>query len=193
MSYRPLDLLSNTGAVLRARYHLRSAEIMGPRVRLWGTPIIENQGRLRIGNRVRLKSTVATLEIGVGPEGLLEIGDNVLINYGCSLGATKHIRIGSRSNIGTHVTLIDNSFHEIDPSRRNEAPPSAPVILEENVWLATRVIVLPGVTVGANSVVGAGSVVTHDIPANVLAAGSPAKVIRSIAGDARREVVREQA
>ena len=65
--------------------------------------------------------------------------------------------------------------------------------MEENVWLATRVIVLPGVTVGENSVVGAGSVVTHDIPKNVLAAGSPAKIIRSIAGEDPRRVVHERA
>lgn len=166
---------------------------MGPRVRVWGSPIILNEGRMLIGNRVRLRSTAAAIEIGVGVGALLEIGDNVLINYGCSVGVTKHIRIGNRANIGTHVTLIDNSFHEIDPAKRNEAPPSAPVILEENVWLATRVIVLPGVTIGANSVVGAGSVVTHDIPPNVLAAGSPAKVIRSIAGEASAAAARDQA
>jgi acetyltransferase-like isoleucine patch superfamily enzyme len=166
---------------------------MGPRVRVWGTPVISNLGRLLIGNRVRLRSTVVAIEIGVGHGALLEIGDNVLINYGCSLGVTQHVRIGNRANIGTHVTVIDNSFHEIDPNRRNEAPPSAPVILEENVWLATRVIVLPGVTIGANSVVGAGSVVTHDIPPNVLAAGLPARVIRSIAGETPASLVREHA
>lgn len=193
MSLSPLHVLREANAVLRARFFFRSAETMGPRVRVWGSPIVINEGRLVIGNRVRFRSTAAAIEIGVGPGGLLEIGDNVLINYGCSVGATKHVRIGNRANIGTHVTLIDNSFHEIDPDKRNEAPPSAPVILEENVWLATRVIVLPGVTIGANSVVGAGSVVTHDIPPNVLAAGSPAKVIRSIAGQAREHAVREQA
>jgi maltose O-acetyltransferase len=141
---------------------------------------------------VRFSSTVAKLELGIGPGGLLEIGDQVLINYGCSIGATELVRIGSRANIGTHVMLIDNAFHHLDPERRDEAPPSAPVILEENVWLAARVIVLPGVTVGENSVIGAGSVVTHDVPANVLAAGCPAKVIRSIAGEARGSVTHTQ-
>lgn len=177
-----MHLLGEASAVLRARYYLRSAESMGPRVRLWGTPIISNRGRLRIGNRVRFLSTVATLEIGIAEGGLLEIGDQVLINYGCSLGVTQHVRIGSRVNIGTHVMLIDNAFHHLDPARRDEAPPSQPIVLEDNVWLAARVIVLPGVTIGTNSVVGAGSVVTHDVPPNVLAAGVPAKIIRSIDG-----------
>jgi maltose O-acetyltransferase len=139
-----------------------------------------NSGRLSVGNRVRLYSDVAMLELAIGPGGLLEIGDNVLINYGSSIGATQHVRVGNRCNIGTHCTLIDNAFHYVDPERRNERPPSAPVILEDNVWLATRVVVLPGVTIGKNSVIGAGSVVTRDVPPNVLAAGLPAKVIRQL-------------
>lgn len=174
------SFLNDAGAVMRARYYFRSAQRLGARVRLWGVPAVSNQGRLLIGDRVRFASSVAKLEIGVGPQGTLEIGDNILINHGCSIGATKLVRIGDRCNIGTHVILIDNAFHELDPERRDQQPESAAVVLEPNVWLAARVIVLPGVTVGANSVVGAGSVVTRDIPPNVLAAGIPAKVIRSI-------------
>jgi maltose O-acetyltransferase len=128
------------------------------------------------------------LELNVGPHGTLEIGDRVLLNHGCSVGATKLVRIGANCNIGSQSILIDNAFHQLDPARRNEQPEPAPVILEDNVWLAARVIVLPGVTVGENSVVGAGSVVTRDIPPNVLAAGIPAKVIRPLQGSAERPV-----
>jgi acetyltransferase-like isoleucine patch superfamily enzyme len=180
MAPRPLNLLSDAEAVLRARYFLRSAEVMGPRVRVYGSPTVHNYGRLRIGNRVRFVSTIATLELSVDEPALLEIGDNILINYGCSIGATKLVRIGNGCNIGTHCMLIDNAFHELHPDRRNQMPESAPVILEENVWLAARVIVLPGVTIGKNSVIGAGSVVTHDVPNDVLAAGVPAKVLRPL-------------
>jgi len=175
-----MKLLDDAAAVLRARYYLRSAETLGSRVRLWGTPAISNRGRLLIGDRVRLASVLATLELAVGPGATLQIGDRVLINHGGSIGSTRLVRIGDRCNIGAHVILIDNSFHELDPDRRDEQPEPAPVILEENVWLAARVIVLPGVTIGANSVIGAGSVVTRDIPPNVLAAGIPAKVIRPL-------------
>lgn len=124
----------------------------------------------------------------------MEIGDNVLINYGCALGATKLVRIGSHCNIGTHSILIDNAFHELDADRRNERPDSEPVVLGRNVWLASRVIVLPGVTIGDNSVLGAGSVVTRDIPPDVLAAGVPARVIRPLRGvnqATRHELVNE--
>jgi acetyltransferase-like isoleucine patch superfamily enzyme len=186
------SLLSNAAAVVRARYYLRSAQALGPRVRLWGIPMIKNEGELLIGDNVRLASGVSTLELSVGPGGRLEIGDRVLINHGCSLGATKLVRIGERCNIGSQSILIDNAFHQLDPERRNEQPEPAPVVLESNVWLAARVIVLPGVTIGRNSVIGAGSVVTRDIPADVLAAGIPARVIRplrsgdpSVARDAR--------
>jgi maltose O-acetyltransferase len=180
MEARIFGMLSNAGAVLRARYYLRSAQALGPKVRLWGTPFVQNQGRMLIGDRVRLASEVSTLELNVGPEGTLEIGDRVLINHGCSIGATKLVRIGERCNIGSQSILIDNAFHEIDPDRRDQQPEPAPVILEANVWLAARVIVLPGVTIGKNSVIGAGSVVTRDIPPDVLAAGIPAKVIRPL-------------
>ena len=149
-------------------------------MRLWGTPLVTNEGKLYIGDRVRFSSVVSTLEVGVGREGTLEIGDRVLINHGCSLAATQLVRIGDRCNIGSQVILMDSSFHDIDPARRDEQPEPAPVILESNVWLAARVIVLPGVTVGENSVIGAGSVVTRDVPPNVLAAGMPAKIIRSL-------------
>ena len=172
--------LSDAAAVLRARYYLRSAQTLGPRVRLWGVPFVNNQGTLLVGDRVRLASGVSTLELSVGSGATLEIGDRVLINHGCSIGATKLVRIGPRCNIGSQAILIDNAFHELDPERRDEQPEPAPVILEENVWLAARVIVLPGVTVGKNSVVGAGSVVTRDIPPDVLAAGIPAKIIRPL-------------
>jgi len=162
--------MSDAAAVLRARYYLRSAQSLGPRVRLWGIPAIKNEGQLLLGDRVRLASEISTLELKVGPGATLQIGDRVLINHGCSIGATELVRIGDGCNIGSQCILIDNAFHELAPERRNEQPASAPVILEDNVWLAARVIVLPGVRIGKNSVIGAGSVVTRDVPPDVLAA-----------------------
>lgn len=173
-------MMSNVKAVLRARYHLRAAETLGPRVRIFGAPSISIEGRLVIGDRVRLVSTLGILQIAVGPEALLELEDRVVINYGTSVGALQHVRIGRGSRIGSHCNVIDHSFHYLDPERRDERPPSAPVLLESNVWLASRVMVMPGVTIGVNSVIGCGSVVTRDVPSNVLAAGSPARVIRSL-------------
>jgi maltose O-acetyltransferase len=176
----PQRIWNDGRAVLRARWYLRSASTLGARVRVWGAPSIQNAGTLEVGERVRLVSTTATLEIAVGSNGLLRIGESVFINYGCSIAATKSILIGARCTIGTHVIMMDNDFHRLEPERRNESPPSAPIVLEENVWLGARVIVLRGVTIGEGSAIGAGSVVASDIPPRAVAAGVPAKVIRSI-------------
>jgi acetyltransferase-like isoleucine patch superfamily enzyme len=174
-----VPLLDNIGAVLNARWYLRDAQV-GTRVRLWGRPSITCKGKLIVGDRVRLNSTVAMLEIVVDDNGTMDIGAGTFINYGCSFAATHSIRIGARCAIGTHVIMMDNDFHEVDPERRERMPASAPIVLGANVWLGARVIVLRGVTIGAHSVIGAGSVVTRDIPERVVAAGLPAKVIRSI-------------
>jgi acetyltransferase-like isoleucine patch superfamily enzyme len=175
-----LDFLQNNGlAHLRARRQLRGAEI-APRVRLWGRVHMRNQGVFRVGARTRLIATVTPLELMIGPEGRLEIGERVYINYGTSIGASLAVTIGDRCNIGSYVIILDNNQHCVEPERRLELPPSQPVVIEENVWLGSRVTVLPGVRIGAHSVVGAGSVVARDIPPRTLAAGVPARVIRQI-------------
>ncbi len=180
MSFNPVALAQNAQAVLLARYAFRNAESLGPRVRVWGKVIANVQGRLIVGDRARFGARTFPLEIAVGREGLLEIGERAYINYGGSIAAMKHIRIGARVMIGPHSMIIDNEFHRLEPDRRLEAPESRPIVIEDNAWLGARVIVLPGVTIGRDSVIGAGSVVTKDIPPGVIAAGSPAKVIRSI-------------
>jgi acetyltransferase-like isoleucine patch superfamily enzyme len=166
-------------AVLRARWYLRHANQIGERVRVWGKPSIRNDGSLVIGSRVRLVSTIATLEL-VADGGMLEISDRTFINYGCSIAATELVRIGASCTIGTHVIIMDNDYHRLEPERRNERPDSAPIILEDNVWLGARVIILKGVKIGYVSVIGAGSVVNKNIPPRSLAAGMPAKIIRSL-------------
>jgi len=173
-------ILHDGHAVLRARWYLRHATEVGDRVRLWGTPTISNRGTFKVGDRVRLVSTVTRLEIAVGPDATLEIGESTFINHGCSIGVTQHVRIGANCSIGPQVYIMDNDFHRLEPDRRNELPPSLPIVLEDNVWLAARVTVLPGVTIGAGSVIGASSVVVRDVPPRSLAAGVPARVIRNL-------------
>jgi acetyltransferase-like isoleucine patch superfamily enzyme len=177
---RLMDLFRNEIAVLRARWYLRSATCVGPRVRVWGHPSVRNYGgELIIGERTVLYSKIATLEL-LAAGGKLEVGARAFINYGSSIAATRMVHIGADCKIGMHCLIIDNDFHRLELGRRNERPESAPIILEDNVWLAARVIVLPGVTIGTGSVIGAGSVVTKDVPPRCLAAGIPAKAIRSL-------------
>lgn len=167
-------------AVLAARWHLRGAERLGPRVRLRGKPVVVTRGRLLIGERVQLVSTVATLELVAEAGGTLDIGARTLVNFGCSLVAFDRVAIGERCLIGTHCMIMDTPFHSVEPDRRLDPPPPEPVTIEDNVWLGARVIVMPGVTIGRDSVVGAGSVVTRDVPPRTLAAGVPARVVRAL-------------
>jgi acetyltransferase-like isoleucine patch superfamily enzyme len=163
---------------LNARYRLRSATSLGNRVTLRGRPSVSNQGTLTIGERVPLVSTVATLELVTLPGGHLEIGDDVFINYGSSLVASSHLKLGDDCLIGTHVMVMDCDFHRVEDKAWDTS--GQPIVIGERAWLGNRSIVLKGVTIGHDAVVAAGSVVTHDVPPRTLVAGVPAKVIREI-------------
>ncbi len=177
---RNVNLLKNIWAVITARVQLRKAVFLGSRTRAWGRLRVKIDGELILHDRVRLMATITPIELAVMRDAVLEIGENTFINYGTSIAAARCVTIGKDCLIGTYVNITDNNFHQLDPDHRYEMPESLPVTLGDRVWLGTRVIVLPGVTIGEGSVVGAGSVVTHDLPARVVAAGVPAKVIRSI-------------
>lgn len=108
------------------------------------------------------------------------LGSGVLINYNCVFLDAAPITIGDNCFIGP-MTGIYTVNHPLDPERRNAGYVyGRPVTLEKNVWLGGGCTILSGVTIGENSVIGAGSVVTKDIPANVIAAGNPARVIRTL-------------
>ena len=94
--------------------------------------------------------------------------------------ATELVHIGAHCHIGPYTMMLDNDFHRVEPERRLERPPSKPIVVEDNVWIGARVIVMAGVTIGEDSCVGAGSVVTSDVPPRTLVAGVPARVIREL-------------
>lgn len=89
--------------------------------------------------------------------------------------------IGARCLIGDAVLIMDSDFHDLSAEGRHSQPTTpAPVVLEDNVFIGSRVIILKGVTIGKDSVIGAGSVVVRSIPPGVIAGGNPAKVIRTL-------------
>ena len=180
MAADPRDVWDNGRAVVNARWYLRHADHVGTRVRLRGRPVVRNRGRMIIGERVQLVSTIATLELVADEGGLLQIGERSLVNFGCSLVATELVRIGAHCHIGPYTLIQDNDFHRLEPERRLEIPPSEPIVVEDNVWIGARVIVMGGVTVGQDSCVGAGSIVTKHVPRRTLVAGVPARVIREL-------------
>jgi acetyltransferase-like isoleucine patch superfamily enzyme len=115
-------------------------------------------------------------------ESVIEFGDHVQVNNNSYIKSEgPGIRIGARALIGSDVEIFDSDFHELDPDRRRGGQPKmAAVELGENVFIGDGVRILKGVTIGADTVVGAGSVVTRPLPAGVIAAGNPARVIREL-------------
>lgn len=110
----------------------------------------------------------------------IHIGARTFVNYNLTALDVATITIGEDCQIGPNVQLLTPT-HPVDPQpRRDKLEAAQPIVIGDNVWLGGGVIVCPGVTIGENSVIGAGAVVTRDIPANVVAVGNPARVLRQI-------------
>ena len=108
------------------------------------------------------------------------IGRNVFVNQNCTFYDLGGLDIADDVMIGPNVSII-TSGHPIEPSQRRACVVAKPIVIERNVWIAAGATIIGGVTIGENSVVAAGSVVTKDVPANSLVGGNPARLIRSIA------------
>ncbi len=110
------------------------------------------------------------------------IGDHVLISPGVRISAANSISIADSCMLASHSYITDSDWHGIYD---RSLPPStrSKVVLEENVWIGDSAIVCKGVTIGTNAVIGAGAVVTSDVPANTVAAGNPARVVRQLDPD----------
>jgi len=111
--------------------------------------------------------------------GAIEIGNYCLICPGVRIDAAGRVSVGANTMIAAGAYLTDADWHDIY-DRTRVIGRQGDIVLEDNVWIGDGAIVCKGVTIGANSVVGAGSVVTRDVPANVIAAGNPARVVRAL-------------
>jgi acetyltransferase-like isoleucine patch superfamily enzyme len=167
-------------ALLNAQLKIRAKARLSWSVRLYGRIYFKAGGDVEFGDGVTLVGTVVPFEI-VSHEGShISIGEHTFINYGASITAYREVRIGRHCLLGHHLRIIDRSEYGLE--QREIAPPAAPVLIEDHVWIGAHVIILPGVRIGHNSAIGAGSVVTKDVPANCLAVGNPARVLRRITG-----------
>lgn len=170
----------------RARVALRSCDAIGAGARLSGRPIVKNRGEIRIGKDLSLICWWCPVELSAGPGATLTLGDSVIVNYGTLLSARKSVTIGSRVMIGNQCIVADT---DVPGTVEGEAVGATgaesagleprPIEIGDGVWLAVRVTVLPGVRIGADSVITAGSVVTESIPPGVIAGGIPARVLRA--------------
>ncbi len=116
----------------------------------------------------------------------IEIGENFFSNYGLTILDVGKVTIGDNAQIAPNVSIY-TAGHPIHPDSRNSGYEyGIPVAIGDNVWIGGNAVILPGITIGSNSVIGAGSVVTKDIPEWVIAAGNPCRVLRKITEEDRK-------
>jgi acetyltransferase-like isoleucine patch superfamily enzyme len=166
----------------------------GKNLKLNGFPVIFSKSgdKLSIGNHVTINSSFLSNLVGLyqrtiivtrTADAKINIGNYVGIS-GATIYARKKITIGDHTLIGGNTKIIDNDFHPIDPVIRRETPHDHIGVREinigENVFIGCNCLILKGTTIGDNTVIGAGSVVSGEIPANCIAAGNPARVIRKL-------------
>jgi acetyltransferase-like isoleucine patch superfamily enzyme len=163
---------------LAARIWLRSCDRIGLGARTFKRPNIENRGRMLLGRRLRLNSGWAPVELATGPDGTVEIGDGVFINYGSIVCARQQVKIGSNVMIGNYCIIADTEIPDIEGPGGGPSIDARPVEIGDGAWLAARVTVLPGARIGAGATIAAGSIVAGEIPPGCVAGGIPARVLR---------------
>lgn len=150
---------------------------------IWG-------GKVRIGDNFYFSSGDAVNPIGSNLQGAIYVESGASLTIGNDVGMSStrmwihdSVKIGDHVKIGGCVLVTDTDAHPMNFMGRrssNEGTKSAPIVIEDDVWIGAHCVILKGVTIGARSVVGAGSVVTKSIPADCVAAGNPCRVIKKL-------------
>ncbi len=163
--------------LIQAKIYLRKCTEVGKYVSINGKPMIDNQGEMILKDEVRVWSAINQAKLFTGKKGKLIIGKNSRVN-GAHIDAQMLVDIGENVRIAPYTIILDSDFHDVANHFADGV--SKPIIIKNNVWIATRATILKGVTIGENAVVATGSVVTRDVPANAIVAGIPAKVVKYI-------------
>lgn len=147
-------------------------------------------GKVRVGDNLYFSSGDAVNPIGSNLQGAIYVESGASLTIGNDVGMSStrmwihdSVTIGDNVKVGACVLITDTDAHPLDYLARrtsNDGTKSAPIVIEDDVWVGAHSIILKGVTIGARSIIGAGSVVTKNIPADCVAAGNPCKVIKSI-------------
>jgi len=189
----------NLPIIIRTRFYPRFNRLLfrlkgvtfGRNMMIMGKVSVIGEGSITIGDNFYMSSGDHVNPISSNlqgafftdnPEAKISIGNNVGMSS-TRMWISKGLTIGDNVKIGACVLLMDTDSHPIDYKARrgsNEGTHSAPITIEDDVWIGAHSIVLKGVTIGARSIIGAGSVVTKSIPADCIAAGNPCKVIRKL-------------
>lgn len=170
---------------LMSRWYLRKATSLGKIVFTQEKPKVINKGTLRIGNVTRVWSSVNQTRLSVGKNAILEIGDDCRIN-GPTISANNRVIIGNHCRIAPHVIIMDDDFHDVN--NRQADGKGGEIIIKDYAWVATRAMVLKGVTIGRRAVVASGAVVTKDVPDYAVVGGVPAKILKYLTPPPEDEV-----
>lgn len=175
LALRLLNLGSNW---LISRWYLRKASSLGKIVFTQGKPKVVNKGgTLNIGTVTRVWSSVNQTRLSVGRGAILQIGDHCRIN-GPTISANNRVIIGNHCRIAPHVIIMDDDFHDV--SNRLADGKGGEIVIKDHAWVATRAMVLKGVTIGEGAVVASGAVVTKDVPDYTVVGGVPAKILKQV-------------
>jgi acetyltransferase-like isoleucine patch superfamily enzyme len=161
--------------------------------RFHGLPIIQRHrnSHMSFGSGLQLRSSVRSNPLGPNHAvilctwqagALLRVGEHFSMTGG-SIIAAERIVIGDYVSVGANVTIMDTDFHPLEAQARrtdSQEPKTAPVMIEDDVFIGMNCLILKGVTLGCGSVIGAGSVVTKDVPPGMIAAGNPLRVIGNV-------------
>lgn len=172
-------------SMMRARCYLRHVSV-GEHCKFYGMTFIQRaiNSRITIGDDCQFRSNKDSNKIGINhpcmitaylPNAIIEVGNNCGFS-GVIIRAAHSIVIGNNVRVGANSVIYDSDGHQDDKRTSGFKP----IVIEDNVWIGYGVFVTKGVTIGQNSIIGANSVVTKDIPANVIAAGNPCRIIRSL-------------
>ena len=155
----------------------RNCNKYGANLKIHGPIKFSGGGKFNCGDDFFVRATeIDPVKIYIFTDADLSFGNQVFLNNRVHISCSNRIKIGTHVDIGDESIIIDNDFHSVGDSPVQDSP----IFIEDNVWIATRVMILKGVTIGEGSVIGAGSLVTKSIPSNSFAAGNPARVIKSI-------------
>lgn len=175
------------GGLLRLLFDLVRTKLFYPESRLIRSPFyIRGRNKINLGKNLTTGVGVRIDAFNQGPEQAVLMGDGVQLNDYVHIAAIENVTIGNNVLIASRVFISDHNHGDFnaDTDPTVTMPPaqrplsSKPVRIDESVWIGENVCILPGVTIGRNAIIGAGAVVTKDIPAWSLAVGNPAAVIK---------------
>ena len=174
------------------RFRKKKGAILGSNVQLPGQLNLVTRGNniVAIGDNFYFSSGDAVNPISSNLQGAIYLENGASLKIGNNVGMSStrmwihdSVTIGDNVKVGACVLITDTDAHPLDYLARrtsNEGTKSAPIVIEDDVWVGAHSIILKGVTIGARSIIGAGSVVTKDIPDNVIAVGNPCRVLRNV-------------